>query len=135
MSDDEDERETGDGEFLNAVVEILTIFDDDPQMTEELLSSDPRQRSAESDALVRIREIARTVLEGRRREPAGGVTLCCCLCLHVREGVASPADTIINGHAVCYDHMGYVQGGQFSAALSVAREAEARRLGEEADQA
>ena len=50
--------------------------------------------------------------------------LYCCLCLHVREGVASAADTIINGQAVCYDHMGYVQGGAFSAALAIVKETE-----------
>lgn len=50
----------------------------------------------------------------------------CCLCLHAREGVAPEADTVINGQAVCYDHMGYVQGGLFSQALATVREHEGR---------
>jgi len=54
-------------EYLDAIVEILTIFDDDPQMTEELLSIVPGQHTAESAALVKVREIGRTVLEGRRK--------------------------------------------------------------------
>lgn len=42
----------------------------------------------------------------------------CCICLHIKEGIAEDAVTIINGQAVCYDHMGNVQGGLFSEALS-----------------
>ena len=45
----------------------------------------------------------------------------CCLCLYVRKGVAPPADTVINGQAVCYDHMGYITGGDFSRALRLVR--------------
>jgi hypothetical protein len=45
-------------------------------------------------------------------------TLYCCLCLHSRDGEAAEAETVINGQAVCYDHMGYVQGGLFSQALT-----------------
>jgi hypothetical protein len=56
---------TTDDEFLTAVTEILAIFDDDPQMTEELLSIDPDQHTAESAALIRVREIGRRVMEGR----------------------------------------------------------------------
>jgi hypothetical protein len=50
--------------------------------------------------------------------------LYCSLCLHAREGLASAAATIINGQAVCYDHMGYVQGGSWSLALSTVISAE-----------
>jgi hypothetical protein len=53
-----------------------------------------------------------------RSEDEGTFVLHCCLCLHSREGVAAEAVTIMNGQAVCYDHMGYVQGGAFSAALA-----------------
>jgi hypothetical protein len=44
--------------------------------------------------------------------------LYCSLCLHAKTGLADKAETIINGHAVCYDHMGYVQGGEWSLALA-----------------
>ena len=57
---------TDEREFEEAVTEILTIFDDDPQMTEELLAIEDSQHTAESHALVRIREIGRRVMEVRR---------------------------------------------------------------------
>lgn len=44
--------------------------------------------------------------------------LYCSLCLHAKTGVADKAVTIINGHAVCYDHTGYVQGESGSLALA-----------------
>jgi len=50
--------------------------------------------------------------------------LYCCLCLHARAGTANDAVTVINGQAVCYDHMGYVQGGQFTIALGLVKEQE-----------
>jgi hypothetical protein len=53
-------------EYADAVTDILAVFDDDPQMTEEVTSCDPDQLTAEAAALARIREIARCVLEGRR---------------------------------------------------------------------
>lgn len=46
------------------------------------------------------------------------MNLKCCICLHSKSGVALAAVTIINGQAVCYDHMAVVQGGTFSEALS-----------------
>jgi hypothetical protein len=52
------------------------------------------------------------------------MTLCCCLCLFLREGEATEAVTVMSGHAVCEDHMGYVQGGDFSRRLRFAREQE-----------
>lgn len=52
--------------------------------------------------------------------------LFCCLCLHARAGLANEADTVINGQAVCYDHMGYVQGGQFTLALGAVKEHDAK---------
>jgi hypothetical protein len=61
---DEDADPLDAGECLNAIVEILTVFDDDPQMTGELLSPG-RIKTAESSALIAIREIGRRVLEGR----------------------------------------------------------------------
>jgi hypothetical protein len=57
---------TDDDEFLTAVTEILAVFDDDPQMTEDVLSAErDDQHTAESAALARIREIGRRVMEGR----------------------------------------------------------------------
>src|SRR6185312_4468299 len=46
-------------EFAVAVTDILTVFDNDQQMTEELLAADPDDLTAEGAALARIREIAR----------------------------------------------------------------------------
>lgn len=48
------------------------------------------------------------------------MTLHCSICLYVRTGVAPEAVTVINGQAVCYDHMGYVAGGGHSSALRIA---------------
>jgi len=48
------------------------------------------------------------------------MVLFCCLCLHdAREprGDPMPAETIINGQAVCIGHSGYVQGAKFTDAL------------------
>jgi hypothetical protein len=60
-------------EYLRAITEILTIFDDDPQMTADLNAC--HQLTAEADALARIRVIGRRVMEGRGtvsgRTPAG----------------------------------------------------------------
>jgi plasmid stabilization system protein ParE len=57
--------ETDAAEYLAALTEILTVFDDDPAMTEDLLTVPEDQRTAEAAALVRIREIGRGVMEGR----------------------------------------------------------------------
>jgi len=62
MMDSADEA----GEYAAAIAEILSVFDDDPSITEEILAEDPDQATAESAALVRIRELGRTALEGRR---------------------------------------------------------------------
>lgn len=35
----------------------------------------------------------------------------CAVCLYIREGVAEEAITVMNGYAVCEDHMGIVRGG------------------------
>ena len=61
MSTTDDDRD----ELLRALTEILTVFDDDPQMTEDLLSIEADQHTAESHALATIREIGRRVMEGR----------------------------------------------------------------------
>jgi len=66
LTGDKDKPAPDVNEYRDAIVEILTLFDDDPQMTEELLAVEPGQRTAESAALAAIREIGRTVLEGRR---------------------------------------------------------------------
>lgn len=50
----------------------------------------------------------------------------CALCLHLPvsdDGTADDAATVINGQAVCYHHMGYVAGGDFTRALGLWREA------------
>lgn len=51
------------------------------------------------------------------------MSLQCAICLYVNEGGAPDAVTVINGQAVCYDHMGYVGGGAFAAAVRLAKEA------------
>lgn len=49
------------------------------------------------------------------------MTLLCAVCLYVRKR-ARPADTVIEGYAVCDDHLGYVvQGEQFASILRAAR--------------
>jgi hypothetical protein len=53
------------GAYRAAVEAILTVFDDDLPMTAAILDEDPGQLTAEAAALVRIREIGRTVMEGR----------------------------------------------------------------------
>jgi hypothetical protein len=42
----------------------------------------------------------------------------CCFCLNVRKNEPSPAITVLNGQAVCHDHMYYVQGGSYTAVLT-----------------
>jgi len=43
-------------------------------------------------------------------EPPGPQVLACAVCLYVSEGVASPADTVIGGLAVCEDHASRAPG-------------------------
>jgi hypothetical protein len=57
------ELETSNAEYVEAITRILTVFGDDEQMTEALLSGEPE--TAEGAALAAIREIGRRVLEGR----------------------------------------------------------------------
>lgn len=45
--------------------------------------------------------------------------LYCCFHEHIPGAGSEPAYTIINGQAVCYDHMGIAQGGDFSIKLGV----------------
>jgi hypothetical protein len=46
----------------------------------------------------------------------------CGICLYIRTGVAEDAITVIEGYAVCEDHMGYVaQGTRFTAITQAAR--------------
>ena len=45
----------------------------------------------------------------------------CAICLFTVEGRANEADTVINGQAVCMDHAGYVQGGDFTRAIALAK--------------
>lgn len=52
--------------------------------------------------------------------------LVCAVCLYVRDGVASPAITVIEGYAVCEDHLGYVaQGTTFATIVRSVRREEA----------
>jgi hypothetical protein len=45
----------------------------------------------------------------------------CCVCLYVREGIAPDAVTVINGYAVCEDHLGIVaQGREWNSILVIA---------------
>ena len=59
-----DSAEADADAYLNALAGILAVFDDDSQMTDELLRSD-RIATAESSALITIREIGRRAMEGR----------------------------------------------------------------------
>jgi hypothetical protein len=52
------------------------------------------------------------------------MALMCSICLYVGTGLGTVAVTVINGQAVCHDHMGYVTGGAgHSRAVQLAREA------------
>lgn len=56
------------------------------------------------------------------------MTLYCAVCLYVRDGQAEEADTVIEGYAVCDDHMGYVaQGERFAAIVKGAKSEEVPR--------
>jgi hypothetical protein len=57
-----------------------------------------------------------------KASPAFSGKLACCICLYgLRAGVARPALTLIEGYAVCYDHMGHVaQGARWHHILQVA---------------
>lgn len=46
--------------------------------------------------------------------------LFCAICLFSAE-MAQEADTVINGQAVCLDHAGYVQGGEFTRAIALVK--------------
>lgn len=45
--------------------------------------------------------------------------LVCCFCIHIPGAGWQPAVTVINGQAVCADHMGIAQGGDFSVKLAL----------------
>lgn len=48
--------------------------------------------------------------------------LYCCICLYIRIGVAEDAITVINGHAVCEDHLGVVSSPAVNNAIQLHRE-------------
>jgi hypothetical protein len=55
-------------------------------------------------------------------EPAEAVRLVCGVHMYAVEGIAPPADTVIEGYAVCEDHAGLVaQGERFAGILAAAR--------------
>lgn len=45
--------------------------------------------------------------------------LYCCFHEHIPGAGSVLAHTIINGQAVCYDHMGIAQGGDFTSKLAI----------------
>jgi hypothetical protein len=47
--------------------------------------------------------------------------LYCAVCLYARSGTAEDADTIIEGVAVCYDHMSYISSTKLSNAVQLVR--------------
>lgn len=49
------------------------------------------------------------------------MTLYCAVCLLAREGDAYPAQTVINGQAVCADHVGYADGGELDLIIAQAQ--------------
>lgn len=64
----------------------------------------------------------RRTTRSRRRRPAQ--ILVCAICLYVKEGIASPADTVIGGMAVCEDHASRAQD---AALLRIAADIERER--------
>jgi hypothetical protein len=49
-----------------------------------------------------------------------GTKLACALCLHIRVGKANPAITVIDGFAICEDHIGRVQSSKLSSMINQA---------------
>lgn len=49
--------------------------------------------------------------------------LYCALCLHVHRGRARAAETVVDGNASCYEHMGYLAGASLSVAIHTWRRA------------
>jgi hypothetical protein len=58
------------------------------------------------------------------------VKLYCAICLYVRTGVAAEAVTVIEGYAVCDDHMGYVAQGENWASIYRTAKASAEQTAE-----
>lgn len=51
------------------------------------------------------------------------MSLVCAVCLYDNDAPANEAETVIEGYAVCYDHLGYVaQGVNFAGIIRIARE-------------
>ena len=49
-------------------------------------------------------------------------TICCSLCFFLDPDVKRPALTVLNGHAVCREHLGDAACGDFNAALRSAED-------------
>jgi hypothetical protein len=51
-------------------------------------------------------------------------TLCCAVCLYDgNDAAANDAATVVEGYAVCFDHLGFVaQGQRFAGIVRTARE-------------
>lgn len=59
---------------------------------------------------------------GQRRLPAPQpLQLHCSVCIYVRSGLAPLAATVINGQAVCWDHLGAASGGDHMLTVRAAR--------------
>jgi len=61
-------------------------------------------------------------LKDKGKAQQNGFRLECAICIFVMEDeAAKDAVTIVNGTAVCFDHIGHVRDNQFMLAVSVAR--------------
>jgi hypothetical protein len=70
----------------------------------------------DGDQIAELIAAARELLDDRTTQAL--LSVVCCLCMHARL-TANAATTIINGQAVCDEHAGYVQGGDFASYLSL----------------
>lgn len=79
---------------------------------------------AGSGADLDVIDAARELLDDRTTQAL--LSVLCGLCMHARL-TANAAVTIIGGVAVCDEHTGYVQGGDFSRALALVIDQEGGR--------
>ena len=95
---------------MNSTAEMLAAWAYNVKRLKPEISHDPV-----ADAL---RKMAEQIFAGYDRDLKENV-LDCCFCIHLPTPDMNTARTVINGLAVCDDHMGIAQGGDFSAKLGI----------------
>lgn len=64
-----------------------------------------------------------------------GFVLYCGFCLVVRKDDLKRAVTICNGQACCFDHLYYVQGGEYNRILEIIKKDELKEIKQKTEQA